>query len=237
MQKPHIPTGEIHVWQAMSTVELAAELKPAISIEECRRARCFRHSEDAQRYIVARGVLRTVLGHYLNQPSRNVQFRYGQAGKPTLRDDTTLQFNVSHSGSMVLVAVAVQCEVGVDVERINPAFDFERLATHFYSPSENAALQRFSHEKKRRAFFLTWSRREALLKAKGIGLAALQSEFRLPVLENALPTPLRVVDREQGDWLVADLPVSVDYVAALAIKGVTLQPRLRQWSEIASGRK
>lgn len=236
MPRNDFPSCEIHVWQATSNAELADELRPAISNAECQRAQRFRHAEDAQQFVVARGVLRTIVGHYLDQPSRNVQFCYGSTGKPEVADDSRLQFNVSHSGGMVLVAIANEREVGVDVERINRVFEFESLAAHFFSPSENAALQKIPADMRRRAFFLTWSRKEALLKAKGEGLAALRNEFQLPVLSDPLPKALRVMDREQSKWLVTDLPCGDDYAAAVAVRGFVMQPRLRPWQEIASSR-
>lgn len=237
MPQNHISKDEIHVWQATPSAELAAVLLPVLSRDECARASRFRQASDAQRFVTARGVLRTVLGQYLDQPARNVQICYGQAGKPALAVDAALQFNVSHSAEMVLVAISRQRAVGVDVEHISPMLDFEPLADHFFFPTEKAAIEMAPVYMKRRAFFLTWSRKEALLKAQGEGLPALPNLCPMPAVANSFFITLRVVNQKSTEWVVSDLSVGSHYAAAVAAEGATMRVTLRQWAESWTGNK
>jgi 4'-phosphopantetheinyl transferase len=85
--------------------------------ERARRAR-FRFDMDRRRYLVGRGILRLLVGHCLNVPTAETEFECGASGKPRVRArvQTPLQFNVSHSGEVVLIALARGRALGIDVE-------------------------------------------------------------------------------------------------------------------------
>src|SRR5438477_256189 len=77
--------------------------------------------EHAAGFIIARGVLRILLGRYLDVAPTAVRFRYNPFGKPALAQDSgadALHFNVSHTDGVALYAVARRRRVGLDLERI-----------------------------------------------------------------------------------------------------------------------
>jgi hypothetical protein len=117
-----------------------------LSDDERARAQRFVFDRDRSRFTVARGVLRNILGRYLQRPPSSIRFGYGPHGKPHLEAPPnqllpTLRFNVSHSADLVLIAVAHDREVGVDVEQIRTDFALDELARRFFSQEEVAAIE------------------------------------------------------------------------------------------------
>lgn len=178
---------EIHVWVAdLQTDKNApswAALRSSLSPDECEKAGRFHFEIDQLKFISARGSLRQLLGRYLDCPPANLRFAYGLHGKPTLDfppAGARLDFNVSHSGDVVLFAVALNRPVGVDVERILPMPEADDIARRFFSPLENAQLREIAPEQKMELFFFFWTRREAILKCGGQGFgdeAVIQKAF------------------------------------------------------------
>jgi 4'-phosphopantetheinyl transferase len=122
-----------------------------------------------------------------------------------------LQFNLSHSHDLALIAVAHDQPVGVDVEFIRSDTAVMQIADRFFAARESAALRALPEQQQRRAFFDTWTRKEAWLKARGVGLGGALDQC---------------VD-EQTDWLVQGLSVGPGYSAALAVGGADVT--LRRW--------
>jgi hypothetical protein len=114
---------EVHVWRAsMNCTAAQVEiLKHTLSGEELRRAGRYRFQKDREHFIVVRGLLRTILGCYLNTEPRQLRFRYGPHGKPALEmepGEDTLSFNLSHSNALALFAVSRGRELGIDLEYV-----------------------------------------------------------------------------------------------------------------------
>src|SRR5581483_155459 len=132
---------DVHIWRLSleGSAALAERLVETLSSGERRRAERFRFARDRDRFVVVRGVLRGLLGRYLDRDPGTLRFRYGPNGKPALRDDGFLRFNVSHSRRIALVAVAAGREVGVDVEEIRGDLDVDGLSRVF-SAAERASL-------------------------------------------------------------------------------------------------
>jgi 4'-phosphopantetheinyl transferase len=121
----------------------------------------------------ATGVLRSVLGHYLEECPGGIELRRGPHGKPALADNrAALRFNLSHSGGTVLIAIAFGREVGVDVEWIRPRRDVLALARRALEPAEAAAVEATAPAARLEAFYDAWTRREAIGKCFGTGLTA-----------------------------------------------------------------
>jgi 4'-phosphopantetheinyl transferase len=199
--------GDTHVWVASlltspaSLARFAAALAPA----ERERAAKFRFERDRNRFVTARGLLRAMLGQYLEIDPVEVQFAYGPHGKPTLagiREHHDLHFNVAHSEALALFAISRAGNVGVDVERIRPLDDAEELAARFFSPRESAALRQCPEGQRLGAFFEIWTRKEAWLKAKGEGIAHS--------LDVQLPS-------KSSRWRLHDLAPASGFIGALAL--------------------
>src|SRR5262249_1396986 len=165
---PEWPDGEVHVWRATLSLpaSLVAGLEPILSADEQARARRFRFDDDRRRYLGGRGLVRVLLGRYLQIAPGQLRFDYTRFAKPHLAGvlaSRSLQFNLSHSGEFLLIAVAAGRALGVDVEQIRPDIGVEAIAARFFSPNEQAALERLPVPARVNAFFDCWTRKEAYI--------------------------------------------------------------------------
>jgi 4'-phosphopantetheinyl transferase len=218
------PHDEVHVWRAtLALPEAAADrLKQCLSAEERDRMGRFHFEQDRRRHLIGRGVLRTLLGRYLNLVPQDLRFRTGAAGKPHLASGQgQLQFNVSHSGEYVLIAIADGRAVGVDVEEVHDDFDVDEVAVHFFSADEQRDLETFTGRAKIEAFYDCWTRKEAYLKAQGAGLSLPLDQFDVSLRpgEPARLIATRPDPAEAARWQLSGLGVADGYKAAVAVEG------------------
>lgn len=205
-----LPSGAAHVWRVRleQPPERVDEFLRTLDNEERNRAGRFHFAKHRRHFVVARGVLRLLLGRYLGIQPEAVQFYYGSHGKPLLDGEhraSTLRFNASHSGELALYAFVQNYEVGVDVEYIKQDFSTEEIAERFFSPHEIETITAREKPDRAAAFFRLWTRKEAYIKAIGTGLSHPLNTFDVTV-----PIP---------DWSIVDLDVGQGYSAALAING------------------
>lgn len=131
-----LPEDEVHVWR--TTLDMAAsdfaKLRQILSPEKRERANRFHFEADRRRYVIGRGYLRLLLGEILGLPAHKLKFEYNEFGKPSLmpRQGLPLQFNVSHSGGLILIAITMGRAVGIDVERIWTDLDLDGIAARFF---------------------------------------------------------------------------------------------------------
>ena len=209
--------GRIEVWSVTLDVPAAqtAALEAVLSQDERARAERFRFERGRRRFIAARGLLRRLLGAYLDRAPADVAFTYGRKGKPLTAG---LHFNLSHSGERVLIALG-RIPLGVDIERLRPLRDPEAIARRFFSRAERETLAAQPAERKIEAFFACWTCKEAYVKAVGDGLAislrsfdATFGEGRPPALKTHLP------EGECERWFLRRLEPAPGYVGALAAR-------------------
>jgi len=133
--------------------------------DEIERAGRYHQEKDQLRFIISRGMLRLLLGKYLNQKPINIHLEIGANKKPFVqnRRGDDLHYNVSHSGDLILIAVS-NSEVGIDIEKINDSFSYKEILPHNFSDEEILFI------KKPEDFYLLWTRKEALLKATAKGI-------------------------------------------------------------------
>jgi len=217
--------AEIHVCAvalAASPVCIA-KLEGVLSPEERQRARRFRTAELTQAFVAGRGILRTILGGCLHLPPSDVPLEYGERGKPRIRGGGRLRFNLSHSGGQALYALAVDCEVGVDLERIRPMPDCESIAERFFSAAEQRDLRSAPPRQREAAFFTCWTRKEAYIKAVGDGLSLPLDSFRVSLLPSEPPTLDARGDSQE--WSLFDVSPGQSYAAALVAEGSRTEVR------------
>ena len=162
----------VHVW-AISVRERLSELARLFSYlseQEVERAGRFHFEKDRVQFIIARGLLRKILGHVLCKDPRAIDFSYGKNGKPNVTHHPEVQFSLSHAGDLVLYTVALDREVGIDVEPIHAMPDLDCVARRFFFSEELIHLKRFTGQEKEQEFFRLWTRGEALLKWCGEGM-------------------------------------------------------------------
>jgi len=230
-----LPDGEIHVWRVYLNSDPVGPLRfeELLSGDELGRASRFYFESDRRHYIAGRAALRSILGHYLREPAAGLSFRYNDFGKPALDRDTDLAFNLAHSGAVGLIAVTRAGLIGVDVEAMRSDIDFTGIATHYFSPRENAVLRSLPPQQRCRCFFDCWTRKEAYIKAIGEGLSIPLDRFDVT---NAPGEPARLIaDRldpmMSQRWTIQDLPSQDGHVAAAAVEATAISWRLFDWSD------
>ena len=227
---------EIHVWCASleMTPSQVKLLKQMLSTDELERAQRFHFQKDKDRFIVARGILRSILGRYLKMNPDKLKIYYGPYGKPALDEKThgkSLRFNASYSHGLALFSFALDREIGVDLEYIRSDLSDGNIAAQFFSQREAVALNALPENVRQKAFFTLWTRKEAYLKAQGRGLSGDLKQLEVfPVLGCPSESPeINGSSQEDSPWLLMDLAVLPEYAAALAVEGHDLQFKFWQW--------
>jgi 4'-phosphopantetheinyl transferase len=220
--RPRAGVDEVHVVRGMLDVgPLEVEqLGALLSEDERERAGRFVFERDRRRFTVARGLLRVVLGRYLDAPPGLLRFGTGPHGKPFLLDGG-VQFNVSHSGERALIAVSPRREVGIDIELHRPDVEFLALARHSFSASERRGLEALPAAEVAAAFYRCWARKESFIKARGDGLAFPLDGFDVS-LEPAPAVALlgcAAAPMELARWRIVPLEIEEGYAAALTVEG------------------
>ena len=230
---------EVHVWRAcldVTTVEFEMLLS-FLSDDETARAGRFHFEKDRKRFIAARGILRKMLGSYLNRPPGKICFEHSAHGKPMLapgHSNDRICFNLSHSGSLALYAVTRNKNIGIDIESIRNDVSLERVAQQFFSQNEISWLGKVDISKRSELFFQYWTRKEAVLKAIGKGLSFPMEQCDVSLLNGKVWSPVILKDGNESPGLyVQDLFPSDGYVAAVAIEGSDCNLLCRDYS--ASG--
>jgi len=227
---------EIHVWRSGldQTPSRIQSLRQNLTTDEQARAERFHFAKDRGHFIVARGVLRAIIGRYLNRAPEHLPFCYGSHGKPALAgegDQDSIRFNVSHSHGMALYAVARGREVGVDIERIRDDLAVAEIAERFFSPSEITTLMELPTDLRHHAFFRCWTRKEAYIKARGEGLSMPLDQFDVSLApgEPAAILGSRPDPSEALRWHLRELTPAPGYAAALAVEGSGCRLGCWQW--------
>jgi len=207
-------------------------LRTSLSVEETQRAARFHFSTDRDRFIAAHGCLRAVLARYLHCKPDQLTFSFNPYGKPGL-DNQKLEFNLSHSGGFALIAITRESRVGIDVEHIRPGISSQIIAQQYFSKSESTELWTLPLEQREAAFFTCWTRKEAYIKAQGVGLSLPLESFDVSLTPNE-PVSLRATrpdPREATRWTLFSLEVDPGYAAAVAVEGVSngKGPEIRLW--------
>ncbi len=214
---------DIHVWKVSLNISLNSQndFWLTLSEDEKLRANRFRFPHLRVRYIAARGTLRALLGQYLSVLPIEIQFSYGEQGKPFLTDFPDFKFNISHSEDLAVFAFAKEITLGIDVEFINPKIDTEVIAPRFFSKNEAATLLKLSPLKRPPVFFNCWTRKEAFIKAKGGGLSIPLDQFEVTLLPEDTPQLLAIdwAPEEVENWSIFSFNVGPEFVGALMTDG------------------
>jgi phosphopantetheine--protein transferase-like protein len=161
----------IYVVQTMAFTEYDVKLFINIlSEDEVARSRRFRVPAQRDSYIITHALFRLKLGIFLNEKPETIQIEHGFLGKPYLSEYPQIRFNLSHCNGLSLIAFDTKDEIGVDVEQIRPEFDWEPVAKRFFSEEEYQMI-RASGENELYTFNRLWTRKEALIKARGSGIS------------------------------------------------------------------
>lgn len=209
--EPRLGPGEVHLWRAALQGE-PEEYSGILSPEEWVRAGRFHFERDRRRYVAAHGLLRIILSKYTGIAADELRFGAGPHGKPLLEPNFTgLQFNLSHSDDLMLLAVSRAREVGVDLELMREGVPYESLAAHYFPPGEAWQIRTSPPAERAGLFYEAWTSTEARLKAAGTGFAE----------------PGSVIQPDR--WSLRTLTPATGYAAALAVEGGAFELACWAW--------
>ncbi|MFC4699975.1 4'-phosphopantetheinyl transferase family protein [Glaciecola siphonariae] len=164
--------------QSVISHRLVDEYKSVLSEAENARMLSFKSTQRQQQYLIARASLRFILSSYLPSISpQAVNLNINRFGKPLLGDnDNKLHFNVSHSQDKILIGIASDRRIGVDIEHINAKRNVERIAEHYFHPREwhcdaLPSVDSVCY------FYKLWTLKEAFVKAEGKGRVVIDSSI------------------------------------------------------------
>lgn len=217
---PSMETGTVHVWRMSldQPFEKLQHFRRMLEPDELNRASRFHFEKHRHHFIVARGFLRSVVAPYLEMQPESLRFSYGPYGKPVLASEHALRFNLSHSHEVALLAVALDAELGVDVEHIRADFASEEIAQRFFSRAEVEVFNSLPNEERVAAFFRCWTRKEAYIKAIGKGLSQALDAFDVTLAPGVQAALLRADEDNVERWWMSEVEVGEGYAGALAVE-------------------
>lgn len=228
---------DVHVWH-VNVKSLAGRVHQwsnLLSQTERSRSEAFAHQSDQERFVIAHGVLRILIGRYLNVAPANLKFAEVARKKPCLEAiyaDSGLQFNLSHSHGYVLLAFTYNRQVGIDIEYMRSLPDLEKIANKTFSLQENKEIKKLKPEERIAAFYRCWTRKEAFVKALGEGLYYPLDRFSVSIFPEESNCLLQIDERpaETSHWTILNLETDPEYAAALAVNGHNWEPVFLDYS-------
>jgi 4'-phosphopantetheinyl transferase len=208
---PELDATAIHVFRAKYPDRVGAfstidAMRQILNASECARADRFHAASDRDRFVFGRGLLRIILAGYLGQTPAQLEFSRGRGSKPMLVGlGPGIQFNVSHSGEWLVIAVAHSTVIGVDIEHIRDPFQASDLARRYFAPEEQHELARLSEATRGQGFFNAWTRKEAYVKAVGAGLQHGLDRFAVSL---APGEPTRFLSGVDARWQLLSFMLS-----------------------------
>ncbi len=209
-------------------------LYPVLSNDEKQQLAAFRINKHAKLWGYTHAWLRLILEHHTQVAASQLCFAKNAYGKPYISNNvsnnisnndgnkvaTFPQFNISHSEQRALIAVSKHVDIGVDIEFAKPYIQTTKLAKHYFSNDETQAIQSLRSDEQQAAFFTCWSRKEAFIKAMGLGLSMPLSDFSVSV-EPTKPAQLLRVNYQNehpSNWCLHHIEVPSGYFAAVALR-------------------
>lgn len=150
--------GEVHVWLNFLNLHQARlkHLYPLLSPAEKARSEDFSHFRARKNYIASHGFLHKVLAYYLECPAAEIEFSQGEKGKPFITPEQNpqqIQFNLSHSQNLAILAVCRQQSVGIDVECSQRNSDWAAIARRFFTLTSSRRCSP-CHKRNRKMHFI-----------------------------------------------------------------------------------
>lgn len=229
--------NQVHIWRANLDLPSGEinRLFGFLSPDEIARANKFHFAQHKRRFIAARGILRYLLGNYLQISANNLKFEYSDRGKPRLArymGNSSLQFNISHSQEYALYGFVQDHAIGVDLEYLREMKDMAKIAERFFSPEESKFIASLHSEKQQRLFFKLWTAKEAFLKATGTGLAGSLDSVDIFFDQAECPSLLGIKGNSTAvdNWSMYSCIPARNYVAAMAIKAPRNKLQIDYWN-------
>lgn len=229
--------GEVHVWRVPlnDSPTQASRYRPYLSADELTRAERCRSPHPQFQFVVTRGILRLLLSRYMEVPPTELQFEAFPQGKPWVMTASSfpVQFNVSHTRGMALIALTIQHAVGIDIERIDRKVQDQEIAERYFSAHESAHLASLTPPERTQQFFSYWTCKEAYLKMQGRGISEGLAQCELTIDPDQFQVKLSLLDhpgREKDCWLYR-ITAGSEYIGALAVACASAQISYWDWEE------
>lgn len=195
-----------------SFINLKSDLTNFLNSTEINRAERFHKEIDGNRFIIYRSILKLILAAYTKLDVQEIDFDYHSNKKPYLASHPWLHFNISHSEDYAIIAVSRK-KVGIDVEFMSEDFNFNEILPDIFNDNEILSIQNSANKK--HAFYTSWTRKEALVKALGKGI---DEDFKyIPCLDGQHTIDTTLLKTTEN-WKVFSLNIENQYRAAVAME-------------------
>ena len=209
-----------------SAIEAIGQACP-LSAADHERAERFKRPEDRLRFMLGRALLSTLLRQAGVTEALPLQLTLSEHGKPHLPAAPAVHFSITHAGGIVAVALTLGARVGVDVEEIDRPVDFIPLAERIFNAPDLTRFRTVTEADQPRAFFRAWTGKEAVLKAKGVGLFGGIQEIAVPLDDR--PATLPAADGETS-WRLHPLQFPAGYVGCAACDDTAREIRQHEFT-------
>lgn len=222
-----LSTGIIHLWLAcpddINDPVLLSNYMTMLSDEEKVNMQRFYFAKHRHQYLVTRALIRSTLSYYVDIPPKDWHFSVNDYGKPEIANevlDIPLRFNLSHTDGLIVCALVLENDIGVDIETMQRTHTSLDIAKHYFSKQEFASLQVLAKHKQAERFLQYWTLKEAYIKAKGLGLSLPLDQFSFFIEEQQ---PIRVefdpcLNDDANTWQFWQFYPSKQHIAAVALK-------------------
>lgn len=218
-ERPELRPGIVYIWEGRLDVpaRVTAAARKLLSARERKRADRFAYDRHRRRYTVAQAHLRRVLGQLTDTSPERIHFHYEEKGKPYLPAGPS--FNQSHSEDRLMIGVAASGRLGVDIEELRQVRLMLGIADKNFAPDEAARMHAAPANERRRLFFRIWTRKEAFLKALGVGLTHPLRSFSVDPTPGAARGLLQVEDlpEDPAQWYIGGVRCAEGAEAALSV--------------------
>ncbi|MCW8957014.1 MAG: 4'-phosphopantetheinyl transferase superfamily protein [Gammaproteobacteria bacterium] len=207
---PQLNTGSVDIWlfQLNIAEPRIKQLYPLLSAEEKDRSERLINFIHRKRMIAAHGFMRSVLSLYLQRPPESLEFIRANRGKPSLiqlTNEADIQFNLSHSHNLAILAVADSQALGIDIEFMDRKHEWKKIIHRFFSNTEQAAIFKLPEAQQELAFYQVWTRKEAHMKVTGQGLHLGPGQFTVSVPPEAAAFIENHKQPDDRQWYMQDL--------------------------------
>ena len=216
MVEPH---DFVDVWYGDILLDEADERYWSVLNEQERvKAQSFKRQDLQRKYIKTRAVLKLVLAGYLPVDAQQLSIATATYGKPYIRTQSPVYFNLSHQGNRFAIVVSNITEVGIDIEQYRDRKNMSALVGKCFSDQEAKFWLALPNIQQTKMFYWFWVRKEAFVKAVGRGIALGLNQC---VVNPDKPSCFASIPSAYGlaeNWKILDIPLNADEVCAVVLK-------------------
>ncbi len=227
---------DLHVWRAALDLkrDRIQEYSKWLSNDEMEKAESYYSVRDKDRYVVARGILRTILASYSGTEPAAIRFCYEENGKPVLLDPygkKSIYFNVSHSEGLALYVFARSFNVGIDVEFMRDISEMDEIVKEFFSAKERICFDALPAGERKKVFFKWWTLKEAYTKATGRAVFHSSDEPDVLALIDEQENSWHIMGNsdDASTWSISDITPDQDCAGAIAVEGTDFNIHYWHW--------